>query len=278
MHLSCSSSSPASPAPACELRLGTSGYAYTEWIDAGFYPPDTPTGRMLALYAQTFAAVELNHTWYQMPRADALERQRELAPPGFLFAVKLTRTLTHEIDPGSWQAQARAFRNGVAPLLQARQLAAVLVHLPLAFDYSPPNRRYLAGLLSSLDGLPLAVEFTHESWAIDKVFAELARRRVTLAAVDHPALPGLFPALDIVTQPELIYLRFHGRNVRGGRQQSDYDYSAQELREWAERRIAAMAGQARQGVVFFSNHVRGQAAKNARALGKILAGLGLQAR
>lgn len=278
MHVPRSQSTQASS--ACDLRVGTSGYAYTEWIASGFYPPNTPTGRMLPLYAQTFAAVELNHTWYQMPKADMLERQQQLAPPGFMFTAKLTRTLTHEVDPRAWQGQARAFRNGVTPLLQARQLAAVLVHLPMSFDYSPQNRHYLGALLSALDGLPLAVEFDHNTWAVDKVFSELAKRRVTLAAVDRPALPGLFPLLAIVTNPDLIYLRFHGRNVRGWRannlqQQSDYAYSAKELQDCADRIIAGMAQQARQGLVFFSNHARGQAAANALALAGIL---GVQAR
>ena len=66
----------------------------------------------------------------------------------------------------------------------------------------PENRQYLAALLDELAGLPLAVEFRHASWAADRVFAELERRRVVLVAVDAPDLPALFPTLDVVTNPD----------------------------------------------------------------------------
>jgi len=179
------------PGP-CRLFVGTSGYSYTEWVDAGFYPPDTKSGRMLPLYARHFPITELNYTWYQMPRADAIERQRQLVPPEFLFAAKLTRNLTHEIDPEQWPGHADRYRNGVTPLLQADQLVAVLIQLPPSFSRTPNNRKYLAALIDKLHGLPLAIEFRHRSWANDHVFTELERRRVTLVAVDEPNLPGLF--------------------------------------------------------------------------------------
>ena len=65
---------------ACPIRVGTSGYSYAEWADAGFYPPGTKAGEMLPLYARQFGITELNFTWYQMPKAPAVERMRRLAP------------------------------------------------------------------------------------------------------------------------------------------------------------------------------------------------------
>jgi len=115
------------------------------------------------------------------------------------------------------------------------------------------------------------VEFRHVSWATDRVFAELERRRTTLVAVDEPNLPDLFPRLDVVTHPALFYIRFHGRNARGWRSgnmqmQFDYDYSDAELQEWTEKIIAPMTRRANSGVIFFNNHVRAQAPRNARRL------------
>ncbi len=259
----------------CRLWVGTSGYSYTEWTDAGFYPPGTKSGAMLPLYAQHFPITELNFTWYQMPRAHALERMHRQASAGFRFAAKLTRTLTHEIDAGQWRGQAAQYRDGIAPLLQARKLAAVLLQFPPSFVRAPRNRQYLAALLDELDGLPLAVEFRHASWATDRVFAELERRRATLVAVDEPDLPGLFPRLDIVTNPGLLYIRFHGRNAKGWRsgnmqKQFDYDYGDDELCEWADARIAKMAQHASSGIIFFNNHVRAQAPRNAVRLIQLL--------
>ncbi|MEJ2690448.1 MAG: DUF72 domain-containing protein, partial [Deltaproteobacteria bacterium] len=145
---------------------------------------------------------------------------------------------------------------------------------------SPKNRHYLAALLSELHGLPLAVEFRHASWVADRVFAELERRRVTLVTVDEPNLPGLFPQLDVVTNPELFYSRLHGRNARGWRSgnmqiQFDYDYSDVELQEWTNKIIIPMTRHAVNGVIFFNNHVRAQAPKNARCLISMLIEKGL---
>ncbi len=256
---------------ACRLFVGTSGFSYTEWVEAGFYPPGTKSGNMLLLYTRQFSITELNYTWYQMPRAEAIERQRRQVPQEFLFAAKLTRSLTHEIDPQEWPNQAVNYREGVAPLVQAGQLAAVLIQLPPWFHRTPPNRKYLAALLDKLHGLPLAIEFRHSSWANDRVFAELERRRVALVAVDEPELPGLFPALNIVTHPDLFYVRFHGRNAKGWRSgnmqlQFDYNYSDDELHEWIENKIEPMSDRARRGIIFFNNHVRAQAPENARRM------------
>ncbi len=268
------------PQNACRLLVGTSGYSYAEWAEAGFYPPGTRAGRMLPLYATQFPVTELNYTWYQMPRAEAVERMRQGVPPAFRFAAKLTRSLTHEVDPAAWRGEAARYRDGLAPLVQGGQLLAVLLQLPPGFDRTPERRAYLGALLDALAGLPLAVEFRHASWALDRVFAELERRRVTLVTVDAPDLPGLFPRLEVVTNSELIYVRFHGRNTRGWRsgnlqRQFDYDYSEAELREWSEERLPRMARQARAGVLFFNNHVRAQAPADARQLMDQLAARGL---
>ncbi len=261
-------------------QVGTSGYSYTEWVDAGFYPPGTKAGHMLPLYARLFPVAELNYTWYQMPKAHAFERMLRQVPPAFRFAVKLTRTLTHEVDPAQWRGQVAQYRDGIAPLVLTGQLAAVLLQLPPSFDRTPDRRRYLAALLDRLQGLPVAVEFRHVSWATDRVFAELENRGTTLVAVDAPDLPHLFPRLDVVTNPELFYVRFHGRNAAGWRsgnmqKQFDYDYGEAELQEWVAQRIVPMAGRSRSGLIFFNNHVRAQAPANARRLARMLAAEGL---
>ena len=264
----------------CQLYVGTSGFSYAEWVDAGFYPSDTKSGQMLQRYARRFLITELNYTWYQMPKAEAIERQCQQVPQEFLFAAKLTRTLTHEIDQQQWRDQAIFYREGIVPLVQTGQLVAVLIQLSPSFLRTTSNRKYLATLLDELHGLPLAIEFRHRSWASDRVFSELKRRQVTLVGVDTPDLPNLFPVLDVVTNPDLFYVRFHGRNVKGWRSgnmqlQFDYNYSNDELHEWIENRIEPMSSQARKGVIFFNNHVRAQAPENAQRMATLLKERGL---
>jgi len=262
------------------ILVGTSGYSYTEWVTAGVYAPGTKPGQMLGSYAAMFPVTEVTHTWYQMPKADAVERLRRQVPAEFLFSALLTRTLTHEVDRGQWRREVARYRDGIAPLLQTRQLVAVLAQFGEDFDRSLEHRQYLAALLDELAGVPLAVEFRHDSWVHGRVSAELERRKVTLVSVDAPPLPGFFPSLSVVTNPELFYVRFHGRNAPGWRsgslvQQCTYDYRDEELQEWIDDRILSMAERARCGVVFFTNHPFGHAVRNARRLGELLATAGV---
>jgi len=264
----------------CQLYVGTSGFSYAEWIDAGFYPSGTKSGKMLQQYARRFLITELNYTWYQMPKAEAIERQRQQVPQEFLFTAKLTRTLTHEIEQQQWPQQAILYREGIVPLVQEGQLVAVLIQFPPLFPRTTSNRKYLATLLDKLHGLPLAIEFRHHSWASDRVFSELERRQVTLVGVDVPDLPNLFPVLDVVTNPDLFYVRFHGRNAKGWgsgnmQLQFDYSYSDDELHAWIENKIEPMSSRARKGVIFFNNHVRAQAPENARRMADLLRERGL---
>ena len=115
------------------ILVGTSGYAYSEWVDAGFYPPGTGTAGMLTQYARIFPVTEINYTWYQMPKAPAMDRMRRRVPEGFRFTAKLSRTLTHEVNANGWPDQAALYREGIAPLMQSGQLLAVLVQLPPFF-------------------------------------------------------------------------------------------------------------------------------------------------
>ena len=191
----------------------------------------------LALYARHFSMTEINATAYQLPRAETLERRRRQVPPTFLFAVRLTRTLTHEIDAQRWPGLAKDYRDGLAPLIQTRQLAAVLIQLPPTFDRTAAHRRHLAALLDMLRGLPLAIEFRHRSWANDRVLNELERRQVALVTVDGPPAPAIFPVRDAVTSPDLFCIRFYGRNGSGWRsgktsRQFDYCYTDDELCEF----------------------------------------------
>lgn len=262
------------------IFIGTCGYSYGEWVDAGFYPQGTHSSNMLDVYTEKFGATELNYTWYQMPRAPSLERMCAKLPSHFKVAAKLTRTMTHEVRQENWKEQVQLFRQGIAPLVEDGKLLCILIQLPPYFDRSVAHRNYLAALMDELSGLPLAVEFRHKSWAVDRVFHELEKRNVALVNVDVPNLETLFPPTEVVTCRDLFYIRLHGRNAKGWRtgnmqQQFNYDYSDQELESWAQSIQHTMLAKAESGGIFFNNHVRGQAPKNAAALIRILSQNGL---
>src|SRR5262245_49411835 len=168
---------------ACgEARVGCSGWLYTDWRGA-VYPADLPQKDWFAWYATKFDTVELNTTFYRLPTAKAVERWRDAAPPGFLYATKLGSFASHRKrlrDPSSWLASHldRVERLGST-------LGPTLVQLP------PRWRRDTARLDDFLDAAPRrlrwAVELRDPSWLHDDVFEVLARHGAALCI--HDLLP-----------------------------------------------------------------------------------------
>ncbi len=256
--------------------MGTSGYSYDDWVGP-VYPPGTGKRDFLRLYSQRYPIVELNFSFYTQPTPRTLDRMVEVTPDGFLFAIKAHRSLTHEIAE-TLDHDVSTFRDGIAPLLEARRLAAILLQFPYSFGYTPEARQHLAGLCDRLSGLPLVVEFRKSDWMNERVFEGLRERGVSLAAVDEPDLPRLIAPSTVVTG-EIAYVRFHGRNKATwwtGDNVSRYDYLYQrpELEEWADR-IKQALERARIAMLFFNNHPQGKAAQNAVLMHGILQERGL---
>lgn len=253
------------------LLIGTSGYSYEDWIGS-LYPPGTTKRRFLRLYAAEFPLVELNFSYYTQPAPETLARMAQETPQSFLFAVKAHRSLTHEIN-NDLSGVVTTFKNGIAPLVEAGRLAAVLFQFPYSFHYTPPARMHLERLCESFAGLPLAVEFRNDEWQRDSVYAGLRARSAAYVNVDEPALPRLPRPTELVTS-SLGYVRFHGRN-RGNWWHGDnvtrydYLYDRRELTDWLPA-IERMLTQAKLVLAIFNNHSRGQAVHNARDLRALL--------
>jgi uncharacterized protein YecE (DUF72 family) len=266
-----------------KIILGTSGFQYKDWVGS-FYPAETKPQGMLAAYAQAFAAVELNFTYYGLPKAKNMTRMAETTPPGFEFIVKAHKTTTHEgrLD------DVKPLLEGLAPVAEAGKLSGVLCQFPWAFKNKVESRRHLAGVAEGFvkaseelglpAGVPLFIEFRHDSWMGKPVFDFLSKLGLLFVSVDEPDLEGLLPREGRLTG-EAGYLRFHSRNARnwwggGGKARYDYDYSDEEMSEWLPA-LRDMAERARKIFVFFNNCHRGQAARNAESMRGILRKAGL---
>lgn len=258
-------------ASGTRILIGTSGYSYDDWVGP-VYPPGTPKREFLPLYAKEFPVVELNFSYYQQPGPRTLAGMIEATPDSFLFTLKAHRSMTHEITD-TWERDIVEFREGIRPLVEAKRLAAVLLQFPYSFAYTPEARRRLADLCARLEGLPLAVEFRRSDWLKDSVLDGLRERGVALVNVDEPNLLRLPAATEAVTA-DFAYIRFHGRNAANwwtGDNASRYDYlySPGELEEWT-RRVKAIVARSRILMIFFNNHLRGQAVQNARQFSELL--------
>lgn len=142
-----------------ELRVGTSGFSYQEWKGA-FYPPELKNDAMLSFYAGRLPAVELNNTFYRMPRRDVVARWAEQVPDGFRFAVKAPQRIT-------WRLKLKDCAEPLGQLFEAvgaleDKLGCVFYQLP---KYVRKDTALLAEFLAQQrPGVPVAFEFAHPSW------------------------------------------------------------------------------------------------------------------
>jgi uncharacterized protein YecE (DUF72 family) len=236
------------------VLVGTSGFVYKHWRGL-FYPEDLPQRLWFDRYTREFRTVELNATFYRLPTGDAVDRWRRDAPPGFVFAAKGSRFITHMkrlLDPGA--SLPRYFE----PVSRLREkLAVVLWQLPPRWS---ANLERLEAFLAALPGgVRHAVEFRDESWYTDAACDVLDRHGAAFCEHDlvrraPPRHTGGFR-----------YVRFHGYTGKyEGR------YGARALEPWAED----LARTARRGdaFVYFNNDIGGHAIADARALVALLGG------
>src|SRR5712691_7708012 len=200
------------------IYVGTSGWQYDSWKRT-FYG-GAPKGAWLELYASRFPVVEVNNSFYQLPKEETFERWKAETPGGFQFAVKASRYITH----------IRRLKDCREPLgllwSRARHLGDTLG--PVLFQF-PPNLRVDAERLSEF--LPLlpqemraAFEFRHDSWRSDEVLAQLDGAGAAWVLADRPGW-----RVPLLVTGGWSYVRFHqGRPSHPG-------YTRRKLRTWADR-------------------------------------------
>jgi uncharacterized protein YecE (DUF72 family) len=227
-----------------------------------------------------------------------IEGWSKQTPGHFVFDIKLHRLLSRhstppkllprdfrplakvhkdrvELTPRLEAAMVKRFLEGIEPLREAGKLGALLLQLSPSFSPRSHTLEELDNLIGLTRGYRLAVELRHREWLIGEKEAEtiayFKKRRVTLVSVDGPRSEHfmVLPAVDVVTNPRLAYLRAHGRNARGYISgctvgvRFDYDYPAKELREIADRAadLAEVAGTTH---IIFNNNKSSYAPKAAQ--------------
>jgi uncharacterized protein YecE (DUF72 family) len=230
------------------VRVGCSGWNYGHWRET-VYPKGLPARGWLQHYASLFDTVEVNTTFYRLPRRDAVAAWAQQTPADFLFTVKASRYLTHLKRLTDMERGVERFYERIEPLQEASKLGPVLWQLPGNF------RRDDERLRPALAALPAGrhcFEFRHASWFCEEVYSLLRRHQVALVIGDHPERP--FQTHERTA--EWMFIRFHyGRRGRGG------NYSSTELEEW-KRRIAAWRSSG-DVFVYFNNDWNAYAVRNA---------------
>lgn len=288
-HVFCSVAQRRSIGKAGKILVGTAS-----WSDPGFverwYPPKMAATDRLAWYAQHFDLVELNSSFYAVPERRMMERWCRSTPDGFIFDVKVHKLLSRhsasvKMLPPNLQRSVEADTKGkvkltaqteralldeversVEPLCDAGKFGAFLLQLSPAFS---PRRHELAELeevVGRLGSLGLVVELRNRNWMTGEQLPEtldfFCRHGIALCLVDAPneehftIMPS---AINEVTDPQLAYLRLHGRNAQGylhGKTVAErfyYDYNAGEIEEIAAR-SKTLARKADSVHVIFNNN------------------------
>ena len=262
------------------IRTGVAGWDYPDW-EGIVYPRPSPKGfDRLRFLAEHLDAIELNVTFYRLPDPAAASSwaRRTADRPGFRFTAKLFRDFTHvepeevgSADPARLEEQERMatlYRAGIAPLVDAGVLGAVLIQFPHRFHDRPESRRHLERLAALFPGLPLVAELRHKSWGHEEALQFLHRLGVGFCNIDQPALPTTLRPTGHVTS-RVAYIRLHGRNAaawfaagENAAGRYDYLYTEAELRPWVER-ARRMTDSAEEVFVIANNHYRGKAPANA---------------
>jgi uncharacterized protein YecE (DUF72 family) len=205
---------------ASRFLVGASGYSYKEWKGT-FYPEDMKPEAMLAWYAERLPTVEINNTFYQMPKVAVLENWTASTPESFRFAIKASRRITH-------QARLKADEAAGSVEYLYRNLAALGAKRgPVLFQLPPFLKKDLTRLSEFLKTLPdghrAAFEFRNDTWFADDVYELLRQSGASLCLSEREdnAPPPL-----VETAP-WGYVRLRLEN-----------YSDDDLKAWAERLAA----------------------------------------
>jgi len=229
------------------LLIGTSGWQYRHWRET-FYPRGLAQRTWLEFYADRFATVESNAAFYRLPEKGTFESWAERTPDDFVWAVKVSRFLTHIrrlAEPAEPVQRFAARASGLG-----RKLGPALLQLPPQFKRD--DDRLDETLAQFPSSLRVAVEFRHPSWWGDEVRRILERHGAALCWADRSG-----PRTPLWMTTDWAYLRFHH-----GRANPRSCYGRQALKSWVERLTDAVSART-DTYVYFNNDAHACALRDA---------------
>jgi uncharacterized protein YecE (DUF72 family) len=239
-----------------DVRIGTSGWNYKHWRGV-FYPPGLPVARWFDFYARYFDTVEINNTFYRLPPAETFDAWRTQAPPGFLYAVKASRFLTHMKKLKDPEEPVERLMTRACHL--ECTLGPILYQLPPHWGCDLSRLRDFLAVLPR--GFTHVMEFRDPSWYTAAVRELLVETGTSFCI--HDMRGSVSPPW--VTGPA-VYLRFHGPTEL---KYAGY-YGPELLRPWAGR-VEEYACQGRSVYAYFNNDNEGYAVRDAMTLREMVA-------
>src|ERR671932_2775156 len=227
------------------LYLGTSGWSYADW-EGTLYPEGLPSASRLAEYAKHYPTVEIDSTFYGIPRRSTVQKWREISPDGFLFAAKFPQEITHDLNLVGADAETDAFLRTMAEL--GDRLGPLLLQLPPSFAVE--GMGVLEDFLKGLpEGFRYAVEVRHRSWLGSDLPEMLREHGVALTLIDYPRMPRMEEATA-----GFVYIRWLGnrREFSSGHTHAKRDRT-EDLLWWSER-VGRFLSEGREVFAYANNH------------------------
>jgi uncharacterized protein YecE (DUF72 family) len=242
------------------LLLGTSGWSYNDWV-GNFYPAGTKPSGMLRAYAAQLSTVEIDSTFYGIPRESAVRRWEAETPEHFVFSAKVPQLITHERQLVDCVSDLHAFADRMR--LLGGKLGPLLLQFPYSFraDAMPALEAFLPSLPRDLR---FALEVRHRSWLRQPFYDMLVAHNVALALIDHPWMPKL----DVVTA-DFLYVRWLGdrKAFPDTFTHERMDREADLLR-WKE--ILERAAQGLVAYGYFNNHYAGHSPSTLKRFSELI--------
>jgi uncharacterized protein YecE (DUF72 family) len=244
------------------IRLGTSGWSYREWIGP-FYKKKEKS--MLSAYSKVFKTVEINSTFYRYPSKGMAMGWLKYSPTDFIFVAKLPKLITHEKKLSLVEGvedDLKRFCELMEPLHLNGKLGCMLIQLPPRFGFNLDLMENFFKILPT--NIKFAVEFRDSSWMRDETWRLLKKYKVAYTIVDEPLLP---PEIHVTSK--IAYFRWHGR---GTRPWYNYRYSIDELKPWVPK-VKEVAGKVETVYGYLNNHYHGYAVENCLQILEMLGAL-----
>jgi len=229
------------------LQVGTSGWQYRDWRGP-FYPGKLPQSAWLEYFAERFATVELNNSFYRLPAPETFAAWAQRTPGDFVMAVKASRYLTHIKRLRDPEQPVQRILDATEPL--GRKLGPVLLQLPPTMHADP--ERLDRALSCFPRTVRVAVELREASWFVDSVRAVLERHRAALCLADR----GSKVVSPLWRTADWTFLRFHE-----GRGEPSPCYGEDALRGWVDRLLDGFDGA--MCWVYFNNDAHACAVRDA---------------
>ena len=257
---------------SADIRIGTCAWSYDDWRGT-FYPENLPANQWLEFYSRCFAAVEIDSTFYGVPKAHVLGHWLDETPESFSFTCKISREITHERQLRDCGKQVDEFLRGIAPLHS--RLGCVLVQLPSSFTPS----RHESDLRAFVADLPrdfrFAFEFRNRDWHHPRIVRLLEERGICWVWNDLTSVEeqnrAAFEFLPQTT--DFLYLRLMGDSATKYKSDGSRAHRygtllwprTSSLESWAIK-IEKHAAEAAPVFVFLSNHFEGFSPLSAQRL------------